>query len=165
MTDELQPEQRKKPGPKAGSRDKQRQLGAAETLDRFDISNVRRGENRISMAATMNLGGVRIPDDMYPHWIQDKDSKIEQSMQAGYEVHRGGDGKPTVRHKGQFPMYLMLLPMKLRQRDLDKKAQEVNNTLIEKNKLDAGDYVPGQEDGSRAHVLERDRSADFDPLN
>lgn len=162
---------RNKPGPKpkntneAGSRDNQRQLGAAESLDRFDISNVRRGEDRIEMSTTANLGGVKIPDNMYGRWFQDKDSRLEQAMSGGYEVARDGNGKPIVRKKGKYSQYLMLLPMSLRKRDLDKKAQAVNNTLIEQNKLASGDYTPGQEDGSRSHVIERDRSKDFDPLN
>lgn len=165
MTDEIQQEQRKKPGPKPGNRDKGRQLGAAESLDRFDMSNVRRDEDRIAMAATAVLGGVKIPPGMYGRFFQDKDSRLEQAMAGGYEVARDGNGKPIVRKKGMYSQYLMLLPIKLRQRDLDRKAQQVNNTLIEQNKLATGDYVPGREDGTRAHVLERDRTADFDPLD
>jgi len=169
MSDELNQEQqtqeRKKPGPKPGSRDKQRQLGANESLDRFDKSNVRRGEERIAMSATAVLGGVKIPDGYYGHWFQDKDNRLEQAMAGGYEVLREGNGKPIVRKKGLYSQYLMVLPMKLRQQDLDKKRQEVNNTLIEKNKLAGGEYIPGKQDGTRTHVVERDRSADFDPLN
>ncbi len=165
MNDQVETTERKKQGPKTGSRDKQRQLGANESLDRFDISNVRRGEDRVAMAATAVLGGVKIPEGMYGHWFQDKDSRLEQAMNGGYEVARDGSGKPIVRKKGMYSQYLMLLPLKLRQRDLDRKAQEVNNTLIEKNKLADGEYIPGKQDGSRAHVLERDRNADFDPLN
>jgi hypothetical protein len=86
-------------------------------------------------------------------------------MRAGYQVLRDGNGKPIVRPKGEFPMYLMILPIKLRQQDLDKKAQKVNNTLIDKNKLAKDEYIPGKQDGTRTHVLERDRSGDFDPLN
>lgn len=165
MTDQIEEPKRNKPGPKPGNRDKTRQLGADESLDRFDMSNVRREEGRIAMSSTAVLGGVKIPDNMYGHWFQDKDSRIDQAMAGGYEVARDGKGKPIVRKKGLYSQYLMLLPMELRQQDLDRKAQEVNNTLIEKNKLADGDYIPGQEDGSRAHVIERDRSSNFDPLN
>jgi len=162
---ELETTERKKPGPKPGSRDKQRQLGAAESLDRFDMSNVRRDEDRVIMTSTAVLGGVKIPEGMHPRWFQDKDNRLEQAMEGGYEVARDGNGKPIVRKKGMYSQYLMLLPMKLRLRDLDKKAQEVNNTLIEKNKLADGDYIPGKEDGSRAFVIEKDKlNPTFDPL-
>ena len=105
----------------------------------------------------------KIPEGMYGHWFQDKDSRLEQAMSGGYEVARDGNGKPIVRKKGMYSQYLMLLPMKLRQLDLDKKAQEVNNTLIDKNKLGKDEYIPGKKDGTRTHVLERDKSGDFDP--
>ena len=162
---EMQKPERKKPGPKPGHRDNQRVLGEQKVIDRFDMSNVRRDESRVAMSATMSLGGVKKEDGWHYRWTQDKDNRIEQVMEAGYEVVRDGNGKPVVRKKGKFPMYLMRLPQNLRQRDLDNKAQEVNNTLIDKNKLAKDDYIPGVQDGTRSHVIERDRSQDFDPLN
>ena len=86
-------------------------------------------------------------------------------MAGGFEVCRDGAGKPIVRKKGLYSSYLMKIPQELRDIDLDKKAQAVNNTLIEKNKLSKDEYIPGKQDGTRSHVLERDRTADFDPLN
>ena len=154
-----------KKAPEAGTRDNARAVGPAESLDRFAASNVRRGEDRVALAASMNLGGVTIDEGMHGRWFQDKDGRLDQAMQAGYEAKRDHTGKPICRRKGEYPLYLMQLPMHLRKQDLDKKAQETNNVLIEKNRLAAGEYVPGKQDGSRQHVMERDRSKDFDPLN
>lgn len=159
MTEE---NKRNKPGPKP--RDKQRQLGESTSLDRASDSNSRSIEDRIPMSATMALGNVTQEENFYYRWLQNKDGRLEQARQAGYEPVMK-DGQAIVRNKGAFPMHLMRLPMKYRQQDLDRKAQEVNNTLIEKNKLASDEYIPGQKDGTRSHVLERDRSADFDPLN
>lgn len=160
---------KKPPTPKKavqpGSRDNTRTAAPAESLDRFDASHVRRGEDRVALSASMNLGGVTADKGMYARWFQDKDGRIDQAQQGGFEVKRDHTGKPICRRKGEYPMYLMQLPMHLRKQDLDKKAQETNNVLIEKNRLAAGEYVPGKQDGSRQHVMERDRSGDFDPLN
>lgn len=157
---------KKPPTPKkAGSRDNTRAVAPAESLDRFDASNVRRGEDRVSLSASMNLGGVTADEGMHARWFQDKGGRIAQAQRAGYAAKREVSGKPIRRDKGEFPLYFMQLPMHLRKQDLDKKAQETNNALIEKNRIKPGDYIPGKQDGTREFVIERDRTEDFDPLN
>lgn len=152
-----------------GERDNVREVGEAKSLDRFDMAHVRRGEDRIPMSDTFVLGGISKEDGFYYRWVQDRDARVEQCLQGGYEGARNGTGQVIIRKKGAYPMVLMRIPNKYRKEDLAKKRERVNNELRSKNVVDrsgiAPEYIPGEEDGTRKFVIERDRTADFDPLN
>lgn len=153
---------------KPGPRDKTRELGAPKSLDRFDISHVRRGDDRVSIGNTMLLSGVNKEDGWYYYYFQDKDMRIKEAFEGGYEAVRDHNNIVITRSRGEFQMVYMRIPEELRKIDLAKKVEKVNNDVRSKNELDkraiVPDYLPGEEDG-RKHVIERDRAADFDPLN
>ena len=165
---------KKKPGPKKGtkrktsakkaSRDKPARPVSMKATTKAEQAHERVQEERIPMGATFKLGGVTQDPNYFYYWIKNMDGRLAQARQAAYEdVVDEVTGNPIIREGGKYPMHLMRLPMKYRLQDLERKNRLILGNIKEQSKVNEGEYIPGEQDGSRSHVLERDED-DFDPL-
>lgn len=106
-------------------------------------------------------GGTRLhyhhKDPNYHYaWIQDRDGKLDQAIQAYYEFVQE-DGQKVTRASGPYPLFLMQLENKYWKEDEKLKYDKTCDSLKDEQALGPGEYLP---DG-RNHALEKD---DYDPL-
>ena len=157
MTDQTQPRKRGRP--------KNTMTRTEIETSRFDVQPDREDKNdpvrpvRVPMSVGKRLDQTGLDPNFYYRWMNDRDGRLEQAKQAGYDFATDEQNQHITRTSGPNRLHLMKLPMKYRLQDEALKQSKVVKTLQKENELAPDEYLP---DG-RHHALQREAD-DYDPL-
>ncbi len=150
--------------PKRRGRPPKGMTKAEMEMSRVQVEQPRETKNdpqrprRIAMQARKKLDFLHQEPNFYYRWMQDRDGRIDQAKEAGYEFVKDDNGQEIKRQSGPHPLYLMRLPMKWRIEDEAAKQAKVIETIKHESKLKEDEYIPE----GHSHVVQKD--GDFDPL-